>query len=150
LVSDQDTMNRNGELITINTMHQCITEMREYNRKSLEELRFEDYQAKRKFLAFGTGGLFCTGETTNKFGPTSTATTSGGLFGSAKPLFGSSLSTTTTMPASTSLLGAGTQKKSDFSAPTTTTSTISNPFSDSVTFHYIKYSHEDVKILLFD
>jgi hypothetical protein len=31
------------------TLHQCITEMEEYNTKSLEELRFEDYQLKRKF-----------------------------------------------------------------------------------------------------
>jgi hypothetical protein len=34
---------------TVPTLHQCITAMDEYNTKSLEELRFEDYQLKRKF-----------------------------------------------------------------------------------------------------
>jgi nuclear pore complex protein Nup98-Nup96 len=163
-VGGQDTITKNGQSTSINTMHQCITAMKEYEGKSLEELRSEDYQANRKFPAtpaattgFGTGGLFSTGGTTSGFGSTSTSTTSGGLFGSstastaAKPLFGSSLSATTTTPASTSLFGGGTQQKSFFCAPTTpTTPTIWNPLPDSETFHYIKYSHDDVNIRVLD
>ena len=44
----QDTVNKGGSAQTINTNHQCITAMKEYKGKSLEELRFEDYHANRK------------------------------------------------------------------------------------------------------
>lgn len=43
-----DTMQKGGVTSTINTKHHCITCMKEYENKSLEELRFEDYQANRK------------------------------------------------------------------------------------------------------
>ncbi|XP_035522633.1 nuclear pore complex protein Nup98-Nup96-like [Morone saxatilis] len=76
-----DTMVKAGVTTSINTKHQCITAMKEYENKSLEELRLEDYQAGRKGptnpMAAGTGSLF---------GPaaaTSSATT--GLFGSSAP-----------------------------------------------------------------
>uniref|UniRef100_A0A671S4V3 Nuclear pore complex protein Nup98-Nup96 n=1 Tax=Sinocyclocheilus anshuiensis TaxID=1608454 RepID=A0A671S4V3_9TELE len=77
-----DTMVKGGVTTSINTKHQCITAMKEYESKSLEELRFEDYQAGRKGpsnpMAAGTGGLF---------GATATATpsTGTGLFGSSTP-----------------------------------------------------------------
>jgi nuclear pore complex protein Nup98-Nup96 len=112
--SGSDTVTKNGVQTTINTNHQCITAMKEYEGKSLEELRYEDYQANRKFpqnqpsgagTAFGTtGGLFSTGTTAGTtsggFGSLAPATTTGGLFGSStatqnKPLFGSSTPTTT-------------------------------------------------------
>ncbi|KAK6027075.1 nucleoporin autopeptidase [Ostertagia ostertagi] len=82
-----DTMMKNGSQTTIQTKHMCITAMKAYEGKSIEELRIEDYIANRKTPS-ASGGLFGS----------STATNAGSsIFGStpAKPsLFGSSTSTT--------------------------------------------------------
>lgn len=43
-----DTMIKGGVNTTINTRHQSITVMKEYDSKIFEELRFEDYCANRK------------------------------------------------------------------------------------------------------
>lgn len=43
-----DTMQKSGITHSINTKHHCITCMKEYESKSLEELRWEDYQSNRK------------------------------------------------------------------------------------------------------
>ncbi|KAK6043943.1 nucleoporin autopeptidase [Cooperia oncophora] len=84
-----DTMMKNGSQTTIQTKHMCITAMKAYEGKSIEELRIEDYIANRKTPST-SGGLFGS----------STAGNAGtSIFGStpAKPsLFGSS--TTTTSP----------------------------------------------------
>ncbi|XP_048244213.1 nuclear pore complex protein Nup98-Nup96-like isoform X2 [Haliotis rufescens] len=111
--SGQDTMMKNGVSASINTRHQCITAMKEYDNKCLEELRLEDYQANRKGKQQGTGGagggLFgstpATSSTGFSFGQqpqqqqqqqqqastgfagfgTNTSTASTGLFGQTNP-----------------------------------------------------------------
>jgi len=45
----QDLINRSGRSLSVKTNHQCLTRMKEYESKSLEELRLEDYQSNRKF-----------------------------------------------------------------------------------------------------
>uniref|UniRef100_A0A8C5GZ95 Nuclear pore complex protein Nup98-Nup96 n=1 Tax=Gouania willdenowi TaxID=441366 RepID=A0A8C5GZ95_GOUWI len=61
------------------TKYQCITAMKEYENKSLEELRLEDYQAGRK----GPSNPMAA-ETRSLFGA-ATSSASTGLFGEAAP-----------------------------------------------------------------
>ncbi|XP_034539547.1 nuclear pore complex protein Nup98-Nup96 isoform X2 [Notolabrus celidotus] len=129
-----DTMVKAGVTTNINTKHQCITAMKEYENKSLEELRLEDYQAGRKGpanpMAAGTGSLFGTAAATP-----STAT---GLFGATAPntsfSFGQKQSTFGATPAGTfgatagGLFGQPAQQPAaslfkPFGQPTTTQST---------------------------
>ncbi|KAJ7996062.1 hypothetical protein DPEC_G00233180 [Dallia pectoralis] len=95
--SGSDTMVKGGVTTSINTKHQCITAMKEYENKSLEELRLEDYQAGRKGptnpMAAPTGGLFgVTAPATPSTGAAglfgSSATSTGFSFGQAKTSFG--------------------------------------------------------------
>nr|XP_027200695.1 nuclear pore complex protein Nup98-Nup96-like [Dermatophagoides pteronyssinus] len=120
-----DTMVKNGQTqsTSINIRLQCITCMREYETKSLEELRLEDYLVGRKgpqqqqqqttglfgssgignptgTSAFGTGGLVSSQP--NAFGQTSTG--SGGLFGNQQKPFGSIAPTTA---STTSIFNSG-------------------------------------------
>ncbi|KRT79838.1 hypothetical protein AMK59_6792, partial [Oryctes borbonicus] len=80
-VTGTDTVQKAGAVQSINTKHYCITCMKEYENKSLEELRWEDYQANRK------GQQSSFGAPSQPFGIASTNST---LFGQTenKPVFG--------------------------------------------------------------
>ncbi|XP_012260239.2 nuclear pore complex protein Nup98-Nup96 isoform X2 [Athalia rosae] len=128
-LTGSDTMIKNGVTQTISTRHYCITCMKEYEGKSLEELRLEDYTAGRKGQAQGaqTTGLFGSPAQPSLFGNpgvnTSTANTG---FGSATAGFGA-----TSQPAATSgLFGAG-KPMTAFGAAATTNSTF--PFQSTTT-----------------
>ncbi|GJQ66844.1 hypothetical protein Trydic_g18599 [Trypoxylus dichotomus] len=54
-VTGTDTVQKAGAVQSINTKHYCITCMKDYENKSLEELRWEDYQANRKGQQSGFG-----------------------------------------------------------------------------------------------
>lgn len=56
-VTGNDTMMKNGTAQSISTKHHSITCMKEYEGKSFEELRMEDYQANRKGPQQGVGGF---------------------------------------------------------------------------------------------
>uniref|UniRef100_A0A8D8XNV0 Nuclear pore complex protein Nup98-Nup96 n=1 Tax=Cacopsylla melanoneura TaxID=428564 RepID=A0A8D8XNV0_9HEMI len=107
-VTGTDTMMRGGNSQTINTRHVCITCMKEYETKSLEELRYEDYKANRKGPQQGaqtTGSFFGSTAQPSMFGAnTSTAQPTTSLFGGAtenKPLFGQQSTTTFGQPTNT-------------------------------------------------
>uniref|UniRef100_A0A915Q2U3 Nuclear pore complex protein Nup98-Nup96 n=1 Tax=Setaria digitata TaxID=48799 RepID=A0A915Q2U3_9BILA len=112
-----DTMLRNGTNQTISTKHMCITAMKQYESKSLEELRCDDYLANRKGPQ--SGGLVF-GQTSQSssslFGSTAT-TTQSSIFGQNKPLFGS---------ASTGFGATTTTSSLLFGTPTTTASIFGN------------------------
>ncbi|XP_069748351.1 nuclear pore complex protein Nup98-Nup96 isoform X2 [Narcine bancroftii] len=93
-----DTMVKSGVSTSISTKHQCITAMKEYETKSLEELRLEDYTAGRKGPQAplgGGGGLFGASTATSStgtglFGATPANPTGGFNFGQNKSTFGTS------------------------------------------------------------
>ncbi|XP_068154231.1 LOW QUALITY PROTEIN: nuclear pore complex protein Nup98-Nup96 [Drosophila tropicalis] len=99
-----DTLMKGGQPNNVNTKQHCITAMKEYELKSLEELRLEDYLNGRKGPQAGTapGTGFGFGNAT-----AATQPAAGGLFGS------------TAQPASTGLFGqAATENKGLFGAST--------------------------------
>lgn len=101
-----DTLVKNGQTTTVQTKQHCITFMKEYENKSVEELRIEDYQANRKGPQAGaTGGFFGAApaatpfgapasQPQSLFGQNTTSQPSTGLFGSTTNTFGQ-----TTAPA---------------------------------------------------
>lgn len=79
-----ETMQKGATTSYVQTKQQCITFMKEYQEKSLEELRIEDYVANRKGPQSGGGtSLFNSGQTSSVFGATQPAT--GSLFGATQP-----------------------------------------------------------------
>lgn len=83
--SGTDTLMKNGQTNNVQTRQHCITAMKEYEGKSLEELRLEDYTANRKGPQSGgvqPGGLFgATPQNTSIFGAPTSQPQSTGLFG---------------------------------------------------------------------
>ncbi|GLV36712.1 Nucleoporin 98-96kD [Carabus blaptoides fortunei] len=100
-VTGTDTMVKGSINQTISTRHHCITCMKEYENKSLEELRWEDYQVNRKGPQQGaqpSTGLF--GNMSQPvggglFGAGAVATSSNTLFGQQenKSVFGTAAPT---------------------------------------------------------
>lgn len=146
-VTGTDTMVKGGVSQTISTRHHCITCMKEYEGKSLEELRLEDYAANRKGPQQATAGLFGGSAQPSLFGGgANTSTTTTSLFGGdSKPLFGGTntmgFSGTSNVfgSPSGSLFGKPAGAPVTFGAATTTagstfgfnTSSTSNPFGSS-------------------
>jgi nuclear pore complex protein Nup98-Nup96 len=107
---ETDTLLKGSTTSYVQTKQQCITFMKEYAEKSLEELRIEDYAANRKGPQNATGtGLFGSNQTSNVFGQPAQTNT---LFGqqSAQPtgLFGSTPQNTMGAPQNPSSFGAST------------------------------------------
>lgn len=95
---ETDTLIKGSSQSYVQTKQQCITFMREYAEKSLEELRIEDYAANRKgpqggagmFGAQQTSGVFGAStqpQANSLFGNQSTQQTTG-LFGTAQNTLG--------------------------------------------------------------
>lgn len=134
-VTSTDTMIRGGSSQTISTRHVCITCMKDYESKSLEELRYEDYKVNRKGPQQGaqtSGGFFGTATQPSMFGAsTSTAQPTTSLFGGGenKSLFGQ---TSAAFGQSTNTFGAN---NSLFAKPAAATTQANNfAFNSSSTF----------------
>ncbi|XP_014242477.1 nuclear pore complex protein Nup98-Nup96 isoform X1 [Cimex lectularius] len=129
-VTGTDTMLKNGVSSTINTRHHCITCMKEYEGKSLEELRLEDYLANRKGPQQGVQpGLFGSTNQPSLFSTnTNTGTTSTSLFGGEnKSLFGGTNQGFGT--GMTNTFGAGTSGSALFGKPSGTVTAFATPAS---------------------
>nr|XP_020647578.1 nuclear pore complex protein Nup98-Nup96 isoform X6 [Pogona vitticeps] len=124
-----DTMVKSGVSTNISTKHQCITAMKEYESKSLEELRLEDYQANRK----GPSNPVGAGATAGLFGSSpATSSAATGLFGSSTTNTGFSYGQTKTgFGASTTGFGTGTGGL--FGPTQPTTSLFNKPFGQATT-----------------
>jgi nuclear pore complex protein Nup98-Nup96 len=96
--SNIDNLLKGGQTISVTTRQHCITFMKEYQGKSIEELRLEDYMANKKVSQAGTSstqqasGMFKSPHQPigGVFGQTSQSTQNTyGLFGSSSSMRGS-------------------------------------------------------------
>ncbi|XP_022108489.1 nuclear pore complex protein Nup98-Nup96-like isoform X2 [Acanthaster planci] len=91
-VTSTDTMVKSGVSTNVNTRHQVITAMKEYENKSFEELRAEDYVANRKgptgSALLGQGLTQVDNKAGGLFGQSTTSSGGGFTFGQNKPPFG--------------------------------------------------------------
>ncbi|CAH2226048.1 nuclear pore complex Nup98-Nup96 isoform X1 [Pelobates cultripes] len=125
-----DTMAKGGVTTNISTKHQCITAMKEYESKSLEELRLEDYQANRKGPQNPVGAATGTG----LFGAsTATSSASTGLFGSTANTSFSFGGNKNTFGTSASGFGASTGGLFGATASQPATSLFNKPFGAATT-----------------
>lgn len=138
-----DTLMKSGQANSVNTKQHCITAMKEFEGKSLEELRLEDYMCGRKGPQAGNApGAFGFGAQVTQ--PAQPA--SGGLFGStAQPstgLFGQTVTENKSMfgttafgqqPATNNAFGAATQQNNFLQKPfgATTTTPFAAPAADA-------------------
>lgn len=112
-----DTVMKNGQNNNVSTKQHCITAMKEYENKSLEEIRIEDYMANRKGPQAGTSnvGLFGTNTQTQSLFGANPAQPSTSLFGQqAQP----ATNTLGGFGAAPSTLGGFGQQTSAFGQPT--------------------------------
>ncbi|KAM9220481.1 nuclear pore complex protein Nup98-Nup96 isoform 1-T1 [Dugong dugon] len=137
-----DTMVKAGVSTNISTKHQCITAMKEYECKSLEELRLEDYQANRK----GPQNQVGAGTTTGLFGSSSATSSATGLFSSSTTNSGFAYQNKTAFGTSTTGFGAnpgglfGQQNQQ-------TTSLFSKPFAQPTTTQNTGFSFGNTSTL---
>lgn len=121
--SGTDTLVKNGQTNSVQTRQHCITAMKEYEAKSLEELRLEDYTANRKGMQPGgvqPAGLFgTTPQNTSIFGAPTSQPQSTGLFGTQP--------TTNTMGGFGANTGAFGQTAPGFGAQNQATSLFNKP-----------------------
>lgn len=78
-VMGTDTLVKNGQTNNVSTKHHCITAMKEYEGKSFEEIRTEDYLANRKGPQ--AGSALAQQQPTGMFGSTATQPANNSLFG---------------------------------------------------------------------
>lgn len=133
--SGSDTLVKNGQTNNVNTRQHCITAMKEYEGKSLEELRLEDYAANRKGPQAGSvqpGGLFgTTPQNTSIFGAPTSQPQSTGLFGapSTTNTMGGFGANAGTFGQATPAFGAQNQASSLFNKPANTFGQVPNTFN---------------------
>ncbi|KAM6342136.1 nuclear pore complex protein Nup98-Nup96 isoform 2-T3 [Podargus strigoides] len=138
-----DTMVKSGVSTSINTKHQCITAMKEYESKSLEELRLEDYQANRK----GPSNPVGAGAAAGLFGSsTATSSTATGLFGSSTTNTGFSYGQNKTA-FGTSTTGFGTGTTGGLFGQPQTTSLFNKPFGQTTTTQNTGFSFVNTSTL---
>ncbi|KAM5223301.1 nuclear pore complex protein Nup98-Nup96 isoform 6-T10 [Hipposideros larvatus] len=138
-----DTMVKAGVSTNISTKHQCITAMKEYESKSLEELRLEDYQANRK----GPQNQVGAGTTTGLFGSSPATSSATGLFSSSTTNSGFAYGQNKT-GFGTSTTGFGTNPGGLFGQQNQqTTSLFSKPFAQPITTQNTGFSFGNTSTL---